>query len=178
MERKSFAGMDCSVAQCLEVVGEWWSLLIVRDVFLGVHRYEDFLRRLGISRNILQVRLASLVEAGVLDRVQYSERPPRHEYRLTQKGRDLWPVLMTMRAWGDRYGAPKGPPIETVHRDCGHVSNPVLVCDHCSARIGARDVVAVSGPGHASELENVRRNTAEFATRLRRRHDDPAPQHA
>src|SRR5664280_719114 len=119
MERKSFAGMDCSVAQCLEVVGEWWSMLIVRDAFLGVTRFDDFRRRLGISRNILQQRLATLVDAGVLVRVPYSEHPPRYDYRLTDKGRDLWPVLTTMRQWGDRYAAPSGPPLEVTHNACG-----------------------------------------------------------
>ena len=84
MERKSFADMDCSVAQCLEVVGEWWTMLIVRDAFLGVTRFEDFQRRLGISRNILQQRLGKLVEAGILKRVPYSEHPPRDDYRLTR----------------------------------------------------------------------------------------------
>ena len=93
--------MDCSVAQCLEVVGEWWSMLVVRDCFLGVTRFEDFQRRLGISRNILQQRLKTLVDAGVLVRVPYSEHPPRYDYRLTDKGRDLWPVLTAMRQWGD-----------------------------------------------------------------------------
>ena len=86
MERKSFSQMDCSVAQCLEVVGEWWSMLIIRDTFMGVTRFEDFQRRLGISRNILRDRLASLVDAGVLVRVPYSEHPPRDDYKLTQKG--------------------------------------------------------------------------------------------
>ena len=83
MERKSFADMDCSVAQCLEVVGDWWTMLIVRDTFLGVTRFEDFQRRLGISRNILQQRLSKLVDAGILVRVPYSEHPPRSDYRLT-----------------------------------------------------------------------------------------------
>ena len=110
MERKSFADMDCSVAQCLEVVGEWWSMLIVRDAFLGVTRFEDFQRRLGISRNILQQRLGQLVDAGVLQRVPYSEHPPRDDYRLTDKGRDLWPVLTAMRQWGDAYAARTGHP--------------------------------------------------------------------
>ena len=128
MERKSFAGMDCSVAQCLEVVGEWWSMLIVRDAFLGVTRFEEFQRRLGISRNILQQRLSRLVDGGVLVRVPYSEHPPRFDYRLTDKGRDLWPVLTTMRQWGDRYAAPSGPPLEVVHTACGSPSGAVLVC--------------------------------------------------
>jgi len=147
VERKSFATMDCSVAQCLEVVGEWWSLLVVRDAFLGVTRFDDFQRRLGISRNILQQRLAALVDAGVLVRVPYSEHPPRVDYRLTDKGRDLWPVLTAMRQWGDRYAAPAGPPVEVVHRSCGSVTEAVLVCGSCGERLGPRDVEAVPGPG-------------------------------
>src|ERR1700679_1578611 len=101
MERKSFADMDCSVAQCLEVIGESWSMLIVRDAFMGVTRFDDFQRRLGISRNILRQRLTSLVDHGVLVRVPYSEHPPRYDYRLTDKGRDLWPILTSIRQWGD-----------------------------------------------------------------------------
>ena len=112
MDRKSFSDMHCSVAQCLEVVGEWWSLLIVRDAFLGVRRFDEFQSRLGISRNILNQRLARLVETGVLTKVPYSEHPPRSEYRLTDKGRDLWPVITTMRQWGDKHAAPHGPPLQ------------------------------------------------------------------
>jgi len=145
MERKSFAGMDCSVAQCLEVVGEWWSMLILRDVFLGVHRFDDFQSRLGISRNVLNQRLSHLVDAGVLVKVPYSEHPPRYEYRLTDKGRDLWPVLTTMRQWGDKYAAPDGPPLEVAHKDCDHVAQAVLVCSNCHEPIGPRDVRAVPG---------------------------------
>ncbi len=108
MERKSFSEMHCSVAQCLEVVGEWWSLLIIRDVFLGVTRFDEMQERLGISRNVLNQRLARLVSAGVLVKVPYSEHPPRFDYRLTDKGRDLWPVITAMRQWGDRHAAPDG----------------------------------------------------------------------
>ena len=147
MERKSFAEMDCSVAQCLEVVGEWWSMLILRDAFLGVSRFDQFQTRLGISRNILQQRLARLVDAGVLVRVPYSEHPPRYDYRLTDKGRDLWPVITAMRQWGDRHAAPDGPPVQVVHKGCGRVSEAVLVCSSCGERLGARDVRAVAGPG-------------------------------
>jgi DNA-binding HxlR family transcriptional regulator len=148
VERKSFADMDCSVAQCLEVVGEWWSMLIVRDVFLGVSRFDDFQRRLGISRNILQQRLARLVEAGVLTRVPYSEHPPRDDYRLTDKGRDLWPVLTAMRQWGDRHAAPKGPPLEVSHKACGSTAEAIMVCGSCHEPIGPRDVEAKPGRGH------------------------------
>lgn len=163
MERKSFADMHCSVAQCLEVVGEWWSMLIVRDVFLGVSRFDDFQERLGISRNILNQRLSHLVEAGVLRKVPYSEHPPRYDYRLTDKGRDLWPVLTAMRQWGDRHAAPEGPPIVVTHKGCGHVAEAVMVCSACGEGIEARDLKVAPGPGAAEPLtgealsETVRR---------------------
>lgn len=147
MERKSFAGVDCSVAQCLEVVGEWWSMLIVRDSFLGVTRFDEFQRRLGISRNILQDRLSRLVETGVLVRVPYSQHPPRYDYRLTDKGRDLWPVMTAMRQWGDRYAAPNGPPLQVVHNECGAVADAHLVCAACGEAMGSRDVTAIPGRG-------------------------------
>jgi DNA-binding HxlR family transcriptional regulator len=153
MERKSFAAFDCSVAQCLEVVGEWWSMLIVRDAFLGVTRFDEFQSRLGISRNILQERLSRLVDAGVLVRVPYSSHPPRHDYRLTDKGRDLWPVLTAMRQWGDQHAAPNGPPLEVVHSECGAVAHGVFVCSSCGEPIGPRDVTAI--PGHGREHANI-----------------------
>jgi DNA-binding HxlR family transcriptional regulator len=152
MERKSFSDMHCSVAQCLEVVGEWWSLLIVRDAFLGVTRFDDFQERLGISRNVLNHRLAGLVDAGVLVKARYSEHPPRHDYRLTDKGRDLWPVLATMRQWGDKYAAPDGPPLELIHEHCGHVSDARVICSTCGDPIGPGDVRAVPGPGEVEHL--------------------------
>jgi DNA-binding HxlR family transcriptional regulator len=152
MERKSFADMHCSVAQCLEVVGEWWSLLIVRDAFLGVTRFDELQQRLGISRNVLGQRLTRLVDAGVLAKVSYSEHPPRYDYRLTDKGRDLWPVITAMRQWGDRYAAPDGPPLQVVHRDCGHISDAQVVCSACGEPIGPRDVRAIPGPGDVDAL--------------------------
>jgi DNA-binding HxlR family transcriptional regulator len=152
MQRKSFSEMDCSVAQCLEVIGEWWSMLIVRDAFLGVTRFEEFQRRLGISRNILQQRLSKLVDAGILVRVPYSEHPPRVDYRLTEKGRDLWPVLTTMRQWGDMYAAPSGPPIQVTHTACGSSAPATLVCGACGDPVGPWEVRAAPGPGHSSTL--------------------------
>ena len=152
MERKSFSGMHCSVAQCLEVVGEWWSMLIVRDAFLGVRRFGQFQQRLGISRNVLNQRLARLVGAGVLAKAPYSDHPPRYDYRLTGKGRDLWPVLTAMRQWGDRYAAPDGPPLEVMHRDCGHACGAVMTCSACGKQVGPSDVRAVPGPGAVEPL--------------------------
>lgn len=144
--------MHCSVAQCLEVVGEWWSMLIVRDAFLGITRFEDFHERLGISRNILNQRLTRLVDAGVLRKVPYSEHPPRFDYRLTEKGRDLWPVMTAMRQWGDRYAAPHGPPVLVRHSGCGEVAEAVMTCASCGEPIGPRDVRAVPGPGAVEPL--------------------------
>src|SRR4051812_6562411 len=118
MQRTSFESMNCSIAQCLEAVGEWWSILIIRDAFLGVSRFDDFQARLGISRNILNARLNRLVEAGVLKRAPYQDHPPRFEYQLTEKGRDLWLVVNSMREWGDRWAAPQGAPLELIHTGC------------------------------------------------------------
>ncbi|MBL7497629.1 helix-turn-helix transcriptional regulator [Frankia sp. CNm7] len=147
MERKSFADMHCSVAQCLEIVGEWWSMLIVRDAFFGVSRFDAFQQRLGISRNVLNQRLNKLVESGILMKVPYSEHPPRHDYRLTEKGRDLWPVLNSMRQWGDKHAAPEGPPVLIRHEGCGQIVTAVLTCSACGAPLGPREVRAVPGPG-------------------------------
>jgi DNA-binding HxlR family transcriptional regulator len=152
VERKSFADMHCSVAQCLEVVGEWWSMLIIRDAFLGVTRFDEFQERLGIARNILNQRLIRLVEEGVLDKVAYSDHPPRYDYRLTAKGRDLWPVVTAMRQWGDKYAAPDGPPLRVVHKKCGKASQGVMTCSVCGEPLTARDVRAVRGPGDLDDL--------------------------
>jgi DNA-binding HxlR family transcriptional regulator len=152
MDRKSFAGMHCSVAQCLEVVGEWWSMLIVRDAFMGVTRFDDFQERLGISRNILNRRLSHLVEAGVLKKVPYSEHPPRHAYRLTGMGRDLWPVLTALRQWGDKHAAPDGPPLRVIHTTCGQSASAVMVCSACGEPLEPGDVRAEPGPGAVEDL--------------------------
>jgi len=133
-----------------EAVGEWWSLLIMRDAFMGVRRFDDFQARLGISRGILNQRLNRLVEQGVLTRVPYQDHPPRHEYRLTDKGRDLWPVITAMRQWGDTWAAPDGPPLQIVHTTCGHISQAVPTCSHCGEALDLRDLRAVPGPGSRS----------------------------
>jgi DNA-binding HxlR family transcriptional regulator len=109
MLKRDYEGQNCSVARALEVVGERWSLLIVRDAFLGLRRFEEFQENLGIARNVLADRLSRLVEHGVLERVRYSERPERFEYRLTPKGRDLNLAIAGLRQWGDRYLSEKPP---------------------------------------------------------------------
>jgi DNA-binding HxlR family transcriptional regulator len=152
VERKSFADMHCSVAQCLEVVGDWWTMLIIRDAFLGITRFDEFQQRLGISRNILNQRLAYLVEHGILQKSLYQEHPPRYDYRLTARGRDLWPVLTAMRQWGDKHAAPGGPPLQLVHKNCGKIADAVMTCSACGERMSARDVKAIPGPGDLDDL--------------------------
>src|SRR5689334_18995546 len=144
--------MHCSVAQALEVVGEWWTLLIIRDAFLGVTRFDDFRSRLGIARNILTDRLDTLVEADVLERRPYDDARERFDYVLTAKGRALWPVLTTLRQWGDKYVVGRGnEPIKTRHESCGHVATAHLACDSCGERMSARDVTVLPGPGLEDE---------------------------
>lgn len=150
MERVSFKDMSCSVAQCLEIVGEWWTLLIIRDAFFGVRTFDAFQSSLGISRNVLTQRLSRLVEEGIMEKVPYQQRPLRHEYRLTEKGRDLWAVLVAMRQWGDRWAAPGGAPLEFIHRSCGHAADVVSTCGHCGEALGPGSLQAAPGPGALS----------------------------
>jgi DNA-binding HxlR family transcriptional regulator len=147
VQRRSFEDVNCSVAQGLEVVGEWWSLLIIRDAFFGVRRFDDFQARLGISRNILNQRLSHLVDHGVLERRPYRDNPPRSEYVLTEKGRDLWLVVNAIRQWGDKWAAPDGPPVRIRHQLCGRVAQVVAVCSHCGGPLDASNVSAEPGRG-------------------------------
>lgn len=146
MKRTSVAHLNCSVAQTLEVVGEWWTLLVVRNLMFGQRRFEAIQGDLGIARNILSDRLGTLVEHGIVDRVKYQDHPERFEYRLTDKGRDLFPVIAALMAWGDTWAAPMGRPIELVHQGCGHVATATVVCDHCGQPLTLHDVKAKAGP--------------------------------
>ncbi len=148
MRRTSFAAMHCSMARSLEVMGDWWTPLILRDLHLGLARFDELAEDLGISRNLLTTRLAALVERGLVERRRYSERPPRHTYHLTEAGRDLVPVLTALTAWGDRWLAPKqGPPLRLQHRTCGKFFTPTVACSRCGEAVSAEDVVAHGGPG-------------------------------
>ena len=143
MLNRTYDGQDCSIARTLEVVGERWTLLILRDTFLGIHRFDDLQRDLGIARNVLRDRLGRLVEEGLVERRPYSDRPPRSEYHLTEQGRDLWPVLHALLRYGDRWYAPDGPPRRILHRDCGGEADDRRICSRCGAQLGVNDVVAV-----------------------------------
>jgi DNA-binding HxlR family transcriptional regulator len=144
--------MRCSLARGLELVGDWWSPLIIRDLFLDVCRFDDLVEDLGISRNLLARRLKSLADKGVVERRAYQRRPMRYEYLLSEAGRDLIPAILALTAWGDRWAQPKeGSPILYVHKLCGHRFTAEVTCSACGGRIAADDVVAIPGPGGAAE---------------------------
>jgi len=148
MKRASFEAMNCSVARSLEVIGEWWTLLILRDAFFGVSRFEAFQERLGIARNVLATRLDTLVDHGVLERRCYDEARARFDYVLTDKGKALWPVLTTLRDWGDEWIVGKGhEPVQMLHKSCGETTHGELHCEHCGEKLLRRDLRMVAGPG-------------------------------
>lgn len=150
-----YEGQVCSVARTLEVVGDRWTLLVVRDALRGVRRFEDFRTGLGIAHNVLADRLARLTEAGILDRRLYQTRPDRHDYHVTERGLDLWPVIMSLLLWGDRHVAPDGPPVLVEHRGCGGRLALGLTCSRCGAPLGPHDTELLPGPG-AEEQGAVR----------------------
>jgi DNA-binding HxlR family transcriptional regulator len=127
MQRKSFGNMQCPIARSLERVGEWWSILILRDAFYGLTRFDEFQKSLDIAPNMLTRRLNSLVEEGLLERHQYCAKPPRDEYRLTQRGRDFRPVLLALMAWGNQHFAPEGASVVLLDVETGAKVEPVLV---------------------------------------------------
>jgi DNA-binding HxlR family transcriptional regulator len=134
MQRTSFNAMPCPIARSLEHVGEWWSILILRDAFFGLTRFDEFRDNLGVAPNILTRRLKALVEAGLLERRRYCERPPRDEYVLTQRGRDFRPVLLSLMKWGNRHFPPNGPGTQLVDVQTGLPADPVLV-DRVTGRL-------------------------------------------
>jgi len=162
MLRNDYESQSCSIAGALEVVGERWSLLIVRDILLGLRRFDELQSHLGIARNILQTRLTRLQEHGVIERVLYQERPPRYEYRLTEKGLDLWPTVVALMKWGDVYATPDGGPAVVIeHRGCGGAVDEHRICDRCGTRLKARDAIGRPGPGASPDHPLVRREQRE-----------------
>ena len=138
--------LDCSIARTLELIGERWSLLVIRDVFLGHRRFDEIQSSLGVARNVLASRLGRLVDEGILEKRAYSERPPRYEYFLTDKGLDLWPVLVALMGFGDKYSLAEGeePPMQILHKGCGGIVNDRRICTECGAELGVRDARAVA----------------------------------
>ena len=145
MLKRDYDGQDCSIARALEVLGERWTLLIVRDAFLGLRRFEEFQASLGIARNVLTDRLNRLVEEGILERVRYSERPERYEYRLTSKGRDLQIALAGLRQWGDKYLSEKAPRL--LRRKVDRKPVVAAFVPKGATVLRADEVESVPGPG-------------------------------
>src|SRR5687768_15833149 len=146
MQRKSFGAMPCPIARSLERVGEWWSILILRDAFAGLTRFEEFQKSLGIAPNMLSRRLAALVEAGMLERRRYSTRPPRDEYVLTERGRDFHSVLLALMAFGNRHFAPEGESVQIVDAVTGEPAEPVLVDRRSGRLLVEPDFTVAAGP--------------------------------
>lgn len=147
MRFRDLTGEPCTISRPLGVLGDRWTLVIVKQAFAGTRRFEDFLAALRISRSRLADRLERLVDQGILRKQPYVDTRTRYEYRLTEKGLDLYPVLQAIRAWGDRYMAPEGPPFRYLHRDCGGEPSVRLSCTECRAELTARDVQVELGPG-------------------------------
>jgi len=153
MKRTSFARWPCSIARTVDLIGDWWTPLVLREAYYGVRRFDDFEAGLGIGRNILTERLRRLVGEGLMERRKYNDRPPRYEYRLTDKGKDFFPVLAAMLAWGDRWlERDKGAPVLLRHGTCGKVSHAVVVCSECGEPMHVRDVRPEIGPGFPARL--------------------------
>lgn len=157
--RIDLSSFECSVARTLDVVGDKWTLLVLRDAFYGVRRFEDFTRDLGIARNVLTDRLTRLVEVGVLERRQYEAHPPRFEYRLTAKGRDLLPVVLAMMHWGDTWQRAEGAeePVDLIHVDCGRTTHAVTACARCGESLTPFNVRVRPLPPVVDEVVTRRR---------------------
>ena len=159
MERKSFGRLQCPIARSLERVGEWWSILILRDAFAGLTRFDQFEASLDIAPNMLTRRLNSLVESGLLERRQYSERPPRHEYILTDLGRDFRSILVALNTWGNKHFAPEGPSVLLIDSTTGEVAEPVMIDGKSGKRLNSPDFMFAPGP-QANESMKARINFA------------------
>jgi DNA-binding HxlR family transcriptional regulator len=142
---REYTDQACSIARTLELIGERWTILVLREVFSGNRRFSVMQENLGVARNVLAARLAHLVEEGILEKRAYCERPPRYEYFLTEKGLDLWPVLMALLGWGDRHlDWPDGPPVTVVHKDCGGRVDDRRICGRCGAHLTVREARALT----------------------------------
>ena len=169
MPIEAFARQNCSIARPLSILGERWTLLVLRQLFLGLRRFDEIQRDMGIASNVLAERLKTLVDEGIVERRAYSERPKRYEYRLTEKGRDLQPILLQLVRWSDEHmPVPGGRIREAIHLDCDHVFHPVETCSHCGGEIHAGNVTTRLGGGATRKhREAERRARAEIAARDR-----------
>jgi DNA-binding HxlR family transcriptional regulator len=169
MRRKSFRQMSCPIARSLDRVGEWWSMLIMRDALHGLRRFDEFQRGLGIAPNMLTRRLDALVEAGLLERRRYSDHPPRHDYVPTARGRDFRPVLLSLLAWGNRHFAPEGASVVIVNRRTGAAVDPVLTDPATGRPIDGPDYTMAAGPAAGARTRHKYDAAAAGASSTRKR---------
>ncbi|MDQ6688188.1 MAG: winged helix-turn-helix transcriptional regulator [Actinomycetota bacterium] len=144
---RRYAALNCSIARSLEIVGDRWTMLVLRNALVGQTRFEQFATSLGVASNVLTDRLARLTDEGIVERRAYQEKPVRHEYVITEKGRELWPVLVALVDWGDRHHAPDGPPRLVVHAGCGGRLRQHLTCADCGAEVSTDAIDTRPGPG-------------------------------
>jgi DNA-binding HxlR family transcriptional regulator len=165
VKRTDTSGWPCTIARSVDVLGDHWSLLLIREACLGTRRFDDFQGALGIGRNVLSQRLSRLTDQGILTRVEYQASPRRFEYRLTDKGRDVYPILAAMAAWGDRWlTGPEGSPLVLHHTTCENDMHAVVVCSECQQPINVRQVRALAGPGFPVAEADTRRHRADRTT--------------
>ena len=172
MQRKSFGNMPCPIARSLERVGEWWSILILRDALHGFTRFDEFQKSLGIAPNMLTRRLNALIEAGLLERRRYSEHPPRDEYVPTARGRDFRPVLLALLAWGNKHFAPEGASVQLVDTETGATVDPIMVDSATGRPIKAPEYAFAPGP---AAPERTRRRYASIEWQNARAEEIPVP---
>lgn len=152
MKLEDVDSQPCSIARALSVIGDGWSLMLVRDAFYGRRRFSEFVKYSGAQPTVVSDRLKRLVEAGIFDRVEYQQHPTRHEYRLTDKGRDLTGVMMALMRWGDSWlDHGDGPPVTITHIRCGHDTDPRTVCGHCEDDLELSMIEASAGPGFPAD---------------------------
>jgi DNA-binding HxlR family transcriptional regulator len=159
MRHEDLIDYPCSIIRPLSILGDRWTFILIKQAFAGSRRFEEFHAAIGISRGRLAERLARLVDEDILRRVPYKKENGRshHEYRLTQKGLDLYPVLLALSDWGDHYMAPEGPPVHYRHRDCGGEAHTHLTCDRCASELMARDIEPGPGPGMEPYISGARK---------------------
>jgi DNA-binding HxlR family transcriptional regulator len=165
VKRTGFANWPCSIARTVDLLGDWWTPLVLREACYGTTRFDDFERVLGIGRNVLTQRLARLVDEGILAKVAYQDRPVRYDYQLTDKGRDLFGVLVSIMAWGDRWLATgAGLPVVLRHEPCGHETHAEVVCVHCREPLRLDDVTTLLGPGYPERHRAAALATGRFGS--------------
>jgi DNA-binding HxlR family transcriptional regulator len=164
VKRTPFAQWPCPIARTVDLLGDWWTPLVLREAYYGVRRFDEMQRVLQIGRSVLTQRLNRLVEEGLLTRELYQQRPDRHEYVLTDKGRDFYPVVLAMAAWGDRWlNGEAGQPIVLHHTTCDHPTEARVVCAHCAEPLELGDVKASLGPGYPARLRQQAERLERFA---------------